>query len=583
MYRGVRPFAFAATPIAVVLVTLSVSSAPPGDNRTFYLRDRAGEMGGGFADDIEAPGDPSQTFRPSDTRVGTRAARVPYTFFPHAGIEGQDLFFVNFVDLGNGAFDHTQPGRDYECTGYSYGGHSGHDSIVQGFREQDIGVPIFAALDGTVYGVHDGEPDRETVNLVGRPNNFVALQHADGYQSVYLHLKRGSISVALGRTVVAGTQIGLTGSSGDSSWPHLHFTSMLNGTAYEPSAGACRPGDSNWTRQSLLKRDTYATSFTWGTQPFTGNAGYPFDEVTRRGTYVSGTTPIYFRFGLHNLPPDSTYRFLLVRPDGTAVMDNSGAFGNAQLVKNAWFWFSRAVTTVMTGTWTLDIFINGQNVMTAPLSVVASTTEVVNHPPLPIAWVALDPPAPSPTDVPMCLVRTGSLYRRDPDYDLVRYRYRWFVNGAVVREVTSAGLADALPAGTIQARDELRCEVTPRDEALEGPTVSMTAGTPSQQIPAGGSIQSDNAFYRLLYQAEGNLILTDERSHTVMWATNTDGSPAGRLVMQDDGNLVLYDVSGRIAWASNTPGNAGAYFALENDGNLVIYSAVGQRIWDRYR
>ena len=97
-----------------------------------------------------------------------------------------------------------------------------------------------------------------------------------------------------------------------------------------------------------------------------------------------------------------------------------GGLSNALLVRNAWFWFSRNVTLGMIGTWTLDVFINGQSVVTAPVSVVQSTDPIVNHPPLPIAWVALDPPAPLPTDVPMCLVRTGSLYRRDPDYDLVR-------------------------------------------------------------------------------------------------------------------------------------------------------------------
>src|SRR5207249_5000515 len=129
----------------------------------------------------------------------------------------------------------------------------------------------------------------------------------------------------------------------------------------EPSSGNCRPGDSHWTRQPLLKRDIYATSFTFGTQPFTGSAAFPFDDVTRRGTYVAGTSPLYFRFALRNLPPDSTYRFLLFRPDGTNVMDNAGAFTNPALVKNAWFWFSRNVTFVMPGTWTLEIWVNDQN------------------------------------------------------------------------------------------------------------------------------------------------------------------------------------------------------------------------------
>ncbi len=71
--------------------------------------------------------------------------------------------------------------------------------------------------------------------------------------------------------------------------------------------------------------------------------------------------------------------------------------------------------------------------------------------------------------------------------------------------------------------------------------------------------------------------------HGMIHTMITTMDAAGRLVMQADGDLVIYDVGGRRAWSSNTPGNVGAYFALENDGNLVIYNAVGQRIWDRSR
>ena len=43
-----------------------------------------------------------------------------------------------------------------------------HDILVRSFGEQDVGVPVFAALDGTVADAHDGEFDRNTV-LAGQP------------------------------------------------------------------------------------------------------------------------------------------------------------------------------------------------------------------------------------------------------------------------------------------------------------------------------------------------------------------------------------------------------------------------------
>ncbi|MFI5491293.1 hypothetical protein [Actinoplanes sp. NPDC051859] len=50
------------------------------------------------------------------------------------------------------------------------------------------------------------------------------------------------------------------------------------------------------------------------------------------------------------------------------------------------------------------------------------------------------------------------------------------------------------------------------------------------------------------------------------------------LVMQSDGNPVLYDENGRARWASNTNGNWGAYAYFQPDGNLVVYSASGRAL-----
>ncbi len=53
-----------------------------------------------------------------------------------------------------------------------------------------------------------------------------------------------------------------------------------------------------------------------------------------------------------------------------------------------------------------------------------------------------------------------------------------------------------------------------------------------------------------------------------------------KLVMQSDGNLVLYGPTGRATWASRTAGNAGARFVLQPDNNLVVYSATGRPVWN---
>ena len=41
--------------------------------------------------------------------------------------------------------------------------------------------------------------------------------------------------------------------------------------------------------------------------------------------------------------------------------------------------------------------------------------------------------------------------------------------------------------------------------------------------------------------------------------------------MQEDGNLVLYDVGGTALWHTSTHGSPGAYLAVQDDGNVVVY------------
>ena len=79
----------------------------------------------------------------------------------------------------------------------------------------------------------------------------------------------------------------------------------------------------------------------------------------------------------------------------------------------------------------------------------ARPREVRNRPPNAIE-VELVPPVPSPASVVQCRVRT-SLVTEDPDYDIVRYRYRWTVGGRLVRSVTSAALSDVLRQGAALA------------------------------------------------------------------------------------------------------------------------------------
>jgi hypothetical protein len=102
--------------------------------------------------------------------------------------------------------------------------------------------------------------------------------------------------------------------------------------------------------------------------------------------------------------------------------------------------------------------------------------------------------------------------------------------------------------------------------------ISMTDHlSPGEQLLHNQSITSTDGRFRLVMQTDGNLVVYRTRDNHALWATGTQHSDAQRAVMQTDGNLVLYHVDNRPAWASNTNGSPGSHLSMQNDGNLVIY------------
>ena len=62
--------------------------------------------------------------------------------------------------------------------------------------------------------------------------NYVIIRHSDGYQSLYAHLDR--VLTKKGVSVNQGEVIGLSGNTGQSTGPHLHFGVFHNGQAVDP-------------------------------------------------------------------------------------------------------------------------------------------------------------------------------------------------------------------------------------------------------------------------------------------------------------------------------------------------------------
>lgn len=102
------------------------------------------------------------------------------------------------------------------------GFHTGTDISGKGI----YGKNVVAANDGKIIFVNTGGR-----SLYG---NYIIVDHGGGITTLYAHLS--SVSCSLGQAVTKGQTIGLVGSTGNSSGPHLHFEVRKNGKHTNPMA-----------------------------------------------------------------------------------------------------------------------------------------------------------------------------------------------------------------------------------------------------------------------------------------------------------------------------------------------------------
>ncbi len=470
--------------------------------------------------------------------AGVANGPTAFPFYPLGGTMGREMWIGNLFDL-----DPTTGVLTYDCKASAYDGHDGHDS-QHGRRpceRKAAGIPVFAALDGVVVTTRDGNYDDYGCSVpLGNndtPANAVVIDHGNTQYTTYLHLRNGSVMVAPGQTVRAGQQIGLVGSSGKSTAPHLHLETKFNGIKYETFPGDCNNVQSGWENLEM------PTGLRL-TEAYIADNGVP------RGQWVQGTRAVGSRFTIVNRPPNSSIEFRFIRPNGSASVHpvvnwNNAAFSNVTLWNYAW-----NVNLNMLGTWTLHLVVNGEDLAALPFEVVAPDTEIANRPPLQVQ-AAFDPVRPQPDRALFSRLQSSHLLV-DPDYDLVKYRYEWTVNGAAVRNLVSAGQADALPAGSFEYGDEVACRITPIDELeSEGAPIVVTKGV-------GGSISGQVTAYG--QPLEGTTV----RAGALEAITGPDGSYAIEGVAPAAYQLTAekagYDLSPKVLNVTAAPDVANANF-----------------------
>jgi murein DD-endopeptidase MepM/ murein hydrolase activator NlpD len=86
-----------------------------------------------------------------------------------------------------------------------------------------VGTPVHAARSGIVHEIkYDSNETGRTKDFINKAN-FVKLKHSDDTYTFYAHLKFKGILVKLGEKVKEGQLLALSGNTGYSDMPHLHF------------------------------------------------------------------------------------------------------------------------------------------------------------------------------------------------------------------------------------------------------------------------------------------------------------------------------------------------------------------------
>ncbi len=314
--------------------------------------------------------------------LGSHAFIWPLVPAPHFYQPGY-YAIGNYVDLNpmsNGGGD-TSTLRDYNCGKRTYdtpGGydHSGIDIGIAPFGWKgmdDEDVYIRAAEGGIVVGRRDGQVSRNCV--FGAPNqglsNFIAIEHSDGSIAYYFHMKEGTVTNKYdGNIVATGEYLGVVGSSGNSTGPHLHFEiqdeygavmdPFQNGSCNSPTGvGSLWANEEPYFNKKILSVFTMELPWIAGSCNTNLNTGVS-ETVKYKNHFSTAGDFIYFSAAVRDITLNNSLRLRVYSPSGSLLYDNSFTFTGALDEKYVLpSQFLALPSTV--GTYRLLCTYNGQN------------------------------------------------------------------------------------------------------------------------------------------------------------------------------------------------------------------------------
>ncbi|MGD1698457.1 M23 family metallopeptidase [Dapis sp. BLCC M229] len=247
----------------------------------------------------------------------------------------KDCFILLYSDR-----DPSPKAVDFGCGRQTYDGHKGTDFAISDEKIMAKGVAVEAVAPGKVLRVRDGIPDRRIKNQADRDavkniecGNGMVIDHGNGWETQYCHLRNGSVVVKPGTVVKAGTELGMVGESGLASFPHVHLSFRYQGEIVDPFVGPNAKSGCNTARNSIWQQPLSYKPTGFIRSGFAAAA--PTMDDLWSGKFYDTVLPgnsaaLIFWVQIYGVLPGDKEHYQLFAPNGERVIDNKKEIKSAK-------------------------------------------------------------------------------------------------------------------------------------------------------------------------------------------------------------------------------------------------------------
>lgn len=284
----------------------------------------------------------------------------------HNGLDDYGYHGIsNFVDQNpeypNLILDYQCGSRSYDLSsGYNHAGTDFYTWPFSWYKMDHDQVKVVAGAAGIIVYKSDGNFDRNCGFNSGNWN-AVYVQHADGSVAWYGHLKNGSLTTkAVGEAVASGEYLGIVGSSGNSTGPHLHLEIYdSGGNLIDPYSGNCNSlnGESWWLDQRPYY-DSGLNALRTHSEPAIFPVCPETETLNEKNQFCGGDVVYYTAYYRDQLPKqDAVYK--VYRPNNSIYQQWTQTF-DTYYSSSWWYWWYTLPPNPPTGIWTFEIVYEGE-------------------------------------------------------------------------------------------------------------------------------------------------------------------------------------------------------------------------------